>query len=177
MIRDIKNKLALFVIRKRIHKVQVSKPIAFNNVVIAASRCFVILPEVDQLPDKTYEVLDYLADYGKMIRLLIPNGTYSGIDKDFLKDAIYFGKEDKTKLGLPTLQFREILKTVESDLLIDLNKKSDLFAGAASCLINASVKIGFEKENSDLFYNFQVKSSSEISVEPYQNLMNFFQMF
>ena len=62
------------------------------------------------------------------------------------------------------------------DIVIDLNIEENLFYSAAANIFKSEFRIGFVKNDSDLYYNFQIPH--EINNEfSYRNLLNSLAMF
>jgi ADP-heptose:LPS heptosyltransferase len=84
---------------------------------------------------------------------------------------------DINKLKLPSKRLEKEFRILKFDVVIDLEKEENLFNSLLVCIVNAPVKVGFRKKNSDKFYNLQI-DNMEVNPEIfYKNLLNCLQMF
>lgn len=59
-------------------------------------------------------------------------------------------------LGLPKSNFVKKLSLFRYDIVIDMSFDFDLFNAWLCQGLNSGIKIGFKRDNADLFYNFQL---------------------
>ena len=84
---------------------------------------------------------------------------------------------DISKIKLPTKKLLSKLSEKNFDVVVDLNRKENLFYSYAVSQVKSQLKIGFEKKDSDKFYNFQVSYKGKEPEEAYKYLVNCLQMF
>ncbi len=103
-----------------------------------------------------------------MVQQFLPN--------DFEYSALIVGETDKTKLGLPSKDLINRISKYKFDLVFDLNTEPNLFASAITNIPKSVFRIGFIKEKSDLFYNYQIPNEIN-SEKSHRNLLNSLRMF
>lgn len=88
-----------------------------------------------------------------------------------------YNSENISKLNLPLKIFLTKFDNLEYDIILDLNVKVNLFCSSLTNYIKSKIRIGFNKNTSDDYYNFQVEND-EIKTElSYRNLLNSLKMF
>lgn len=176
MFEIIKNKIAHFILKRKYIKIKTSVT-SFNQFFTKTRDCLILMPNDETDFNHSLNFLKFLISHGKQVSICLAEHKYSILPskKDF--NTITFGQEDFTKLKLPHNSFIQRIKDRSYDSVIDLSRSEDLFLIAVSLAVPAKFKIGFEKENSDKYYNFQVKNNKRNSEISYINLVNSLQMF
>lgn len=95
----------------------------------------------------------------------------------FRNRSIEFGVNDLNKLNLPSHKLIDKLSEMKYDGVIDLNRKDELFYSYAANIVNAKIRIGYSKKNSDKYYNFQIANNDVESEVSYSNFLNCLKMF
>lgn len=140
-----------------------------------SSAFFILMPEKEEEFRAALEFINCLTKAGKRV-ILFANKIQSvilGQDYPLVEVAV----EDITKLGLPSKKLTNILAQKKFDVVIDLNISENLFYSVAANIVSSSYRIGFNKENSDRFYNLQIINNEINSAISYRNLLNSLQMF
>ncbi len=78
---------------------------------------------------------------------------------------IEVGQENISIFGLPKKNFIKKLVLFRYDIAIDMSFEFDLFNAWLCQELNAGIKIGFKRDNADLFYNFQLAFSGNIDLK------------
>jgi hypothetical protein len=176
MFENLKLKLARIIVRKKYLKKNL-EPIVFNKIITDAQDFFVIMPESDVDFYNAHDLLKYLIIHRKNVTLFLPEHKYNLMPEKDKYKFISFNLLEKTKLFLPDQNLTERLKNKLFDVVIDLNRKENIFFSAVANIVNSKLRISFTKENSESYYNFQFAGSTDNSEVAFRNLLNFLQMF
>ncbi len=135
------------------------------------------MPEDDR--DFTYSlsVLNFLAENKKSAMILARDFKVSLLPQKFKVRAISYSEKEITKWKLPTRHLIEKVSEMPFNVAIDLNRKDSLFHNYIANIVKAPLKIGFVKNDSDKFYNFQVINHGDNPEISYQNFLNCLKMF
>jgi hypothetical protein len=176
MFTGIKNKIAHYIIRKKIlqdsgeHKY-------FNNFIQNSGKIFVIMPFEESNFNASLAVLKFLLDKGKNTTLFISGEKLNLIPDKKKFEILTYVPAQRTRLNLPGKELMKKLGKSAYDIVIDLNCMQSVFSCAVACAVNSDFRIGFLNSKYEQYYNFLVpngKNKSEIS---YRNLLNSLQMF
>ena len=176
MLEFLKEKIAGKVIRKHL-KDQSFEPHTFTAFFKSSYSFFITMPEDDR--DFTYSlsVLNFLAENKKSAMILSRDFKVSLLPQKFKARAIEYSEKDITKWKLPARKLIEKVSEMPYNALIDLNRKESLFHNYIANIVKAPLKIGFVKNDSDKFYNFQVINHEDNPEISYQNFLNCLKMF
>ena len=113
------------------------------------------------------ELLKSIAEtYSKREIAIITSWSYRNWLDNFRNQKIITIAEDNINfLKLPKKPLIKYLKSKNFEVAIDLNPGGTLFSSILCAATGAKVRVGFTGEDSDRFFNFQVKPVSEDSVE------------
>jgi len=176
MISNIKNKIGiLFAKRKFIRGQKNGK--SFQNFFFEAKEVLIILPNLENnFIEEVIKIIRFVYIHKKKIFIIYKSGNQKYLPTDFEYSSHEISKIDKTKFELPTKELADKIKKYTFDIVIDLNLKNDLFSSALANIPLSDFRIGFIKNKSDLFYNFQIPSEIN-SEKSYRNLLNSLRMF
>ena len=147
----------------------------FNKFFSESRKILLILPIVQDDVNNCLDFFHFLVNNHKKVKLLrIAAVKISDLNTT---DIINLKETDYNKLNLPNKEFITNLRKEDFDITIDLGRENNLIAGYLTKQSNTKYKIGFKKENSDIYYNFQVSDSSINSQISYRNLLNSLLMF
>jgi len=176
MFENLKLKLAGIIIRNKYLKRNLN-PIVFNKVITQAQDFLIIMPEVDTDFFHSLDLLKYLSINRKSITLFLPEHKYNLIPEKDKYKFVSFSYLEKTKLSLPNQVLTDRLKNKVFDVVMDLNRKENIFFSAVANIVASKLRICFTKENSEPYYNFQFAGSPDNAEVAFRNLLNFLQMF
>jgi hypothetical protein len=86
--------------------------------------------------------------------------------------VVTFGAQDLTRWFLPRNELLQTVKKSTFDVAMDLNLDDALPSAFLCRSSDARIRIGFEKEDADTFYNVQVRVRRENPPSAYQRLIN-----
>ena len=152
----------------------------FTDALTRSRRALVILPELALDGESVSTLFRFLLRKfapEKMLVLVRNDQLFSMASAPPLKTLTY-SDEDINPWFVPR---KKLLKKVEAhsyDVALDLNSNLSL-PGAFLCKAsNAPLRISFEKNSGDQFYNFQVKTKENSGTSRlYRNLFNCLDMF
>ncbi|MBU0558546.1 MAG: hypothetical protein KJ799_03195 [Bacteroidetes bacterium] len=175
MFEKIAKKIGRFLLHRFLAK-QIKEELNFNLFLANSAKVLFVLPENDQDFRQAFDMIRYFQSKKKNITLFLAGHRFNLLGELIKLKTILYDAEDITKTNLPGKSLESKLKNLEFDIVIDLNYSQNVFFTSVSNLPQSKYKIGFKKEFSDKYYNFQVpfKINSEIS---YGNLLNSLKMF
>ncbi len=175
-MKNIKNLIANFIIKTKL-KNRPKKKQLFNFAFKKAETFFIILPESEVDFHKLLRELPFFEANNKKFSLLVSDFRINTLPPKYRERSIGYNLKDINILKLPTKQFSQKISQINSDVVIDLNKNENLFFSYTANLVNSGIKIGFEKNGADKFYNMQFSKNDQDSELFYKNFLNCLQMF
>ncbi len=174
MFENLKKKITEFIALNGVKKI-VDLEKDFNKFFSKSKKILLILPTVQEDVNHSIELYSQLKLKGKDIKLLrIAPVKISDLNT---VEIVNLMETDFSRLNLPNKDFFKRINSTKFDIVIDLERTNNLISGYITKKINADFKVGFKKENSDLYYNFQVTNSVINSEISYRNLLNSLLMF
>lgn len=176
MLEEYKNRVGYYIFKKKMFR-EYDSSFSFNDFIEKSSNYLIILPLNDSDFNNSFDVAKYFRIHKKEVTLFLPEHKVNTINISSHYKYISYSFDDITKFGLPSKNFIQKLSEQNFDVLIDLERDTNLFFAAVTSLANAKFKVGFKKSGLDKLYNFQLvntKINSEIS---YRNLLNSLKMF
>ena len=176
MITNIKDNLAEYLVKKKFSQKQNSEK-NFQNFFSESKKILILLPTTKtSLIEEVIEIIKFFAIHKKELFIIQSKDQFSFLPNDFKYSSLIINEEDKTAIGLPNKELVKRVKKHTFDLIVDLNRDSDLFSIALANIPLADFRVGFVKNDSDFYYNFQIPN--EINPEKsYRNLLNSLRMF
>lgn len=175
-MNNIKDFLANFIINIKI-KNHPKKKQLFNFAFKKAESFFIILPENEIDFHSLIKELPFFEVNDKKYSLLVNDFRINTLLPKYKEKSFGYSMKDLNILKLPTKQFSQKLAQIKADVVIDLNKNENLFFSYAANLVDSGIKIGFEKNGADKFYNMQFSKNDQDSELFYKNFLNCLQMF
>lgn len=176
MIDNLKEQAARFIVKKKTPQAE------FNqrdfSTVLARTYSFLIMMPVDEKDFRlVFPILEYLREQRKNIVVMTNDFRISLLQPYFKTNAIEHGLKDVTKLKLPGKTLLQKISNMRFDVIIDTNRKEVLYYSFIAKSINAQLKIGFVRSDSDKYFNLQVTGSLNDPEISYLNLLNCLKMF
>jgi hypothetical protein len=176
MLDFIKNKIAEKVVDKQLKDQQFERH-TFTDFFNRAFTFFIVMPEDDRDFNHSFTVLNFLADYKKSAVVMTKDFKVSLLPQKFRGRAVEYSLKDINKWKLPSKKLADKLGNMQFNVAIDLNREENLFFSYALNLVQAPLRIGFAKPDSDKFYNLQILNHENNPEISYGNLLNCFKMF
>lgn len=171
----MKFKLASYLAQKRYLK---SNPeqIHFNGI-MNYGNFLVLMPENDVDFINSFDFPKFLSIHKKNVTVVVAEYKYSSLVGRQKYRVHTFGLTDVTRLSLPAESLVKKIDDMKYDVVVDMNRTVNIFFSALTNAVRSKIKVGFKKEDSDKFYNFQIVNNSVSPEVSYKNLINSIQMF
>lgn len=176
MIDSIKQQIAHFLVTRKAKDNFVEKK-SFKDLLKNSFRFLILMPFNEVPFHKALEVLKFFDGLNKETIAFTQDFRVNLLPQKFRSSAMDFGVLDINKLKLPSKKLEKKFEGVKFDVVIDLEKEDNLFNSMLICLVDAPVKVGFRKKNSDQFYSLQIDNNEDNPEIFYKNLLNCLQMF
>jgi hypothetical protein len=176
MIELIKDKIAGVIVSGKL-KSHENTLQSFDNIFSKSFTYFIVMPEDESDFNHSFEVLNFLDSNRKTPIAFTFEYKVSLLPQKFRARAIGYNLADVSRLKLPSASLIKKLNAMNYNVVLDLNRTESIFNSYAANLVKAPVRIGYQKNNSDKYYNLQFnidEASPEIS---YKKLLNCLQMF
>lgn len=172
----IKLKIAHFIVNRKAKHSHIEKK-SFKDLLKNSFRFLILMPANEVNFHKAIEVLKFFDKLNKETIVFTQDFRVNLLPQKYRSEAVDFSPIDVNKLKLPSQKLEKKFSALEFDVVIDLEKEENLFNSLLVCLINAPVKVGFRKSNSDKYYSLQIDNKDDNSEIFYKNLLNCLQMF
>lgn len=176
MLNFIKKNIADVVVGKSLKNKQ-TESVAFKDIVKNSYRFLILMPENESHFHHSFSVLNFFDSLKKDFSVFTHDFRVSLLPIKFRRYAINYGMDDISKLNLPSHNLRNKLSDMEFSMVLDLNKDDCLFSSLIANIVKSEVRVGFKKNNSDIYYNLQFYNEEEDPEIFYKNLLNCLQMF
>ncbi len=176
MLESLKNKIAGFIIDSRLKK-KSNKTQSFKSVFKNSKSFFIILPEDETDFNHSIKLLSFFESYEKTFSIFTHDYKISLLPAKLRNITLSFSLKEMTFVNLPGKNLIKKLSEINSDVVIDLNRKDNLFFSYVSNLVVSELRIGFRKNDSDKFYNLQFDNSEDSAEFFYKNFINCLKMF
>jgi hypothetical protein len=176
MFDKIKLKIAHYVINKKYVK-RMNQPISYNKIISNSINFFIIMPKDDNDFYHSLELIRYFQLHHKILTLFLPEYKYNLIPEKEKYRYISYHNEQVNRFNLPKKSLIHRLNNKEFEIVIDLNKHEDVFFSAISNIVQSKLKIGFNKERSESYYNLQISGANGTGELIYKNFLSFLLMF
>ena len=176
MFDSIKLKIAQFIVNGKAKQNHIEKK-SFTGLLKNSFRFLILMPANEVNFHKAIEVLKFFDGLNKETIVFTQDFRVNLLPQKFRSEAVDFSILDINKLKLPSQRLEKKFAELKFDVVIDLEKEENLFNSLLVCLVNAPVKVGFRKSNSDKFYSLQIDNKDDNPEIFYKNLLNCLQMF
>jgi hypothetical protein len=176
MFENLKKKYAHFY-TKRVFLKKNLPAINYNKILSSSSDYLVIMPVEDNDFYHCLDILKYYLIHKKIITLFLPEYKYSLIPEKEKYKFLSFLPEHLNKFRLPKAILINRLKSKEYDVVIDLNRSSDIFFSTVANIVNSKVRVGFTRDSFENYYSLLISDKSANSENAYQNFLNYLRMF
>lgn len=152
----------------------------FTDAVRRSKRALVVLPGATKDPSSLQWVIRYLVDRfseGSLV-LVVREELSSWLAGDRRYELLPYGDADMGRWFTPGTGLLRKVKKSTFDIAVDLNPEFDLFGAFVCRESRAPVRVGFVKENADMFYNLQIQVGVGSGVAgAYRSLLRCMEMF
>ncbi len=176
MIDIIKQKIAKVFVRWQL-KDQIYNTRSFTDFFKKSFSFLVLMPENESDFHHSFIALKGLDEERKKATIFTYDYRVSLIPLKYRPQVIEHGISDINNIDLPSQKLISKLKDYNFQVVLDLNRDENIFYSYISNLIDVPIRVGFKKNNSDKFYNFQIVNSENNSELSYENFLNCLKMF
>ena len=176
MLDLIKDKIAHTVVDWKLKDRQ-NKDQTFTEFIKRAFNFLVLMPQDDADFAHSIQVLYFLEDSKKHPSVLTYDFRVSLMPLRFRTSVIEHTLADSNVLKLPSSKIISKLNEMMFQVVLDLNRKDNLFYSYITSVINVPIRVGFSKPDSDLYYNVQIKDTESEAEISYRNFLNCLKIF
>lgn len=152
------------------------KIINFNETIKSSQTALFLMPKMSMEFYLARSVVESLLRYFRRVVLVVTENMRELAT--YRSEVIVVSKNDENWLRLPSRDIVTCLCDQKFDVVFDLNFSNDIFMSYLCRRAEAKVSIGFVKEDSDHFYDMQVKVPQGGDVKrAYEVLSRTFKMF
>lgn len=173
-MNTFKKKLALFFARRKFFK-EKDKVVNFNKFITMSRKYLIILPARQIDVHSAMDVINHFLLNQKDVTIIYADSVNLNVPPEVKK--VTYTEKDISRLELPGKDFLHKVTNYVYDVIIDLNLEDNFFSSLLAKAAKGKFVIGFKKENSDEFYNFQVANNQNNAEISYRNLLNSLSMF
>jgi len=176
MIEALKAKAAQLFVKWQVKELQ---PVyqSFTGFFSKSFNFLVLMPHDETDFHYSIEVVKFLQEQEKVPHIFTYDFRISLIPMKLRQHIIDYNLSDINKLKLPSRRLIDKLSTMYYNAVFDLNIKENLFGSYVTSFVNSPIKVGFQKEDSDKYYNLQIINRAEKAEISYKNFLNCLRMF
>jgi hypothetical protein len=137
----------------------------------------ILMPQDDADFAHSVQVLNFLEDRKKHITIFTYDFRVSLLPLKYRPRVVEHSAVNKNSLKIPSGKIVDKIKGMSFQVVIDLNRKENLFYSYISSIVNAPIKIGFAKTDADRFYNFQVRNEVNEPEIAYKTFLDCLEIF
>ena len=155
-------------------------PREFTDAIRRSQRALVVLPRSAKDPASLQGIIRYLVDRfsGGSLLIVASRELTSWLASDKRYTVVAYGTEDVGRVFTPGVELLRKVKKSTFDVALDLNPDFDLFSAFVCRASLAPIRVGFVKDNADLFYNLQIQVGKGSGVAgAYRGLLRCLEMF
>lgn len=171
---NIKNRIAVRYASSRARRN--TKIINFNDTIKSSQTALFLMPKMSMEFYLARSVVESSLRYFRRVVLVVSENMRELAT--YRSEVIVVSKEDESWLKLPTRDLVTRLRDQNFDIAFDLSFSNDIFMSYLCRRSEAKVSVGFVKENSDHFYDMQVRIPQSGDMKrAYEILSRTFKMF
>ncbi len=176
MISFVKEKIADLFIARKSKSVQFTIR-SFKDFFKKSFTYLVLMPDNDTDFHYAIEVLKGLSLNKKHATVFTREFRANLVPMKYRPQVIEYTDKDIGRFSVPSKKLMERLSSMRFNVVLDLNRKDNVFCSIVASKVNAPIKVGFRKSNSDKFYNLQIISKEENIEQTYKNFLSCLEMF
>ncbi|MBD3410210.1 MAG: hypothetical protein GF419_08395 [Ignavibacteriales bacterium] len=166
----------LYFIRKQLRR-RDDKTRKFNDAFKSAKTFFVVLPQNADDFKSALGVVDRLLERGKKVTVLLDAELTSLMPMAPTVVVEKYDEEDVSRLKLPASDFRQRIRILTFDVVIDLNREENQFCALCAASPRAALRIGFAKPGADEYFEMQIDVKNRDAAGAYAELTRVLEMF
>jgi hypothetical protein len=172
----VKEKLAGLIVGKKSRKEYYTTR-SFKDFYKKSFTFLVIMPDNDTDFHHAMEILKSLSNNKKHATVFTQEFRANLVPIKFRPQVIEYTNRDVGRFYTPSRKLMSRLNSLRFNAVLDLNRKENIFCNIITSLVNAPVKMGFQRINSDKYYNLQIINKEENAELSYKNYLDCLEMF
>jgi hypothetical protein len=176
MFEGLKRKIAHYLVRRKYLRKNIQQ-LVFTNIISDSHDLFIVMPKEDKDFFHSLDILKYYQIHKKIITLFLPEYKYSLIPEKEKFKFISYHPHQITRFNLPDKNLVGRLTRKEFDIVIDLNRKENVFFSAISNIVQSKIRVSFEKELSGRYYTMQITDKQSDPELSYRSFLSYLKMF
>lgn len=176
MLIGLQKKYADYKVKKAA-KIKKSAEVSFTKFFSVSKSVFFLLPPKYKNYKNINLILEYLLQTGKKVSIITNLETFDQLSIRTKCSFIEYMTEEITNVGTPTKSLEQKLSSLKADIIIDPTIEYDMFFASIINQIKCSSVVGFNKDNSDLFYTLQVAKDSSDPEKSFVTMLSTLKMF
>lgn len=176
MISIVKEKIANL-ITGRFSKAEQHTIKSFRDFFKKSFTYLVLMPDNDTDFHYAVEVLKGLSLNKKHATVFTREFRANLVPMKYRPQVIEYTERDVGRFNTPSKRLMEQLSSLRFNVVLDLNRKENLFCSIVTSKINAPFKVGFRKSGADKYYNIQIVSKDDNIEQTYKSFLSCLEMF
>lgn len=176
MIDFVKEKLAGLIVGKKL-KSEHNTTRSFRDCYKKSFTFLVLMPDNDTDFHYAMEVLKSLNLNKKHATVFTQEFRTNLVPVKYRPQVVEYTDRDISRLYIPSRKLMEKLTPLRFNAILDLNRKENIFCSIVTGMVKAPIKMGFQKSNSDKYYNLQIINKEENPELSYKNYLSCLEMF
>jgi len=157
MFEELKRKIAHYLIHKK-HLCKSDETITFKRVISDSREVLILMPNIENDFTGSIEIVKYFHSQKKSISLFLPESKHNSVPLDYQCKFVSYLPVQITRFFLPDKMLLTRLKEKKYDIVIDLNRVEDTFFSCVANVVSSKIRIGFQKNRSEDYYNLLYNS-------------------
>jgi hypothetical protein len=176
MLENLRINIAHLIIRILYFKSQ-STVLRFNKVLTTSKDFLIIMPNSIHDFANSFDFVRYFLIHKKNVTLFVNDNSNINIPQKEYYKYISYSEKSKTYFFLPKTLLKKQIKEKSFDVVIDLNRKEDIFSSSIVCILDSKIKVGFLRSRSDKYYNLLIQDSEIHPESAYSILLKYLSCF
>lgn len=176
MIDFVKEKLAGLIVGGKVKSEHYTTR-SFRDFFKKSFTFLVLMPDNDNDFHHAIEVLKGLSLNKKHATVFTQEFRANLVPVKYRPHVVEYTDRDISRLYIPSKKLMEKLNPLRFNAVLDLNRKENIFCSIVTSLVDAPIKMGFQKGSSDKYYNLQIINKEENPEISYKNFLNCLEMF
>lgn len=137
----------------------------------------VLMPDNDADFHYAVEVLKGLSSHRKHATVFTREFRANLVPMKYRPQVIEYTEKEIGRFNTPSKKLMDRLSSLRFNVVLDLNRKENLFCSIVTAKINAQFKVGFKKSGADKYYNVQIVTRDDNVEQTYKSFLSSLEMF
>lgn len=176
MLNVLKDKIAHSIVDWKLKKKEYGYQ-TFTEFFKKSFSFLVLMPHDETDFAHSVQVLNFLEEKRKHASILTYDFRVSLLPLRLRPKVIEHTQAHVSMVKLPSSKITDKLASMNFNVILDLNRKENLFYSYISSTLDVPIKVGFSKPNSDKYYNFQILDNEKEAELSYKNFLHCLEIF